>query len=760
MKRAVIIFLLLTSIICQPSLFAEEPDQQKTPKVGLVLSGGGAKGAAHIGVLKYLEEIGMPIDIIVGTSMGAIIGGLYSMGYSADELDSLISVQDWGMVMSNRADREEVTYQMKKHAETFLFALPFTLFNDKGDQKETSEIDKMTERSIASAFPSGFISGQNVFNLINGLSVGYQDSIDFKSLPIPYACISYDLASGSEVVMDKGILPQAIRASMAIPGVFAPVNDNGMVLVDGGVINNYPVDVARAMGADIVIGVIVSAEAESTPENLQSLPDIFNQLISLMGREKHKENLKITDVIISPDITGFSTLSFDQVSIDSLVKNGYTATEGHKEALMKIKETTDKFGKVKQYSGAPFALDIQKDSIRISSIELNGIDRSIGYKMLKKTNILSNKSISGKEIDALITMLYGTKAFSSVSYILKGDGEPYHLVVNCEPAYPHQLSVGFRFGSEESAAILLQLGLNTYTLTGHKLTATGRLSYNSYGKIDYGYAFGGFPQFNLSYMFKKTEMNIFDSGALETNLLYNYNLVETSFSGMNLKKFDLRLGGRLEDFNFKRILSTGEINFNKDSTSRTFLSPFVSATMDTRDKINFPTRGHRANAEFSSYLLGFRTGYKIFSALQFEYTGTIPLGNRVTLMPSVYGRFLFGDVIPIAYVNMIGGSEFGRYMTQQMPFIGITYADTFDKFAAVGRLDLRVRMWKKHYVTAQFNVINDARKLQDVFINMDGFWGAGLKYSFDSVIGPLSINGYWSNKSKKPGVYLNVGYFF
>ncbi len=210
---------------------------QNRPRVGLVLSGGGAKGAAHIGVIRAVEQAGIPIDYIAGTSMGAIVGGLYAMGYTTDELEQLVKMQDWEMLLSDKSPRKQLSPEQRERKGRYILNIPLS----------RSAKPKM----------DGFVRGRNLGNMLARLTVGYHDSISFDILHIPFACVATNLANGDEVVLRSGKLSAAIRASMAIPGVFTPVVMEGKTLVDGGLCNNFPVDVARRMGADIVIGSTV-----------------------------------------------------------------------------------------------------------------------------------------------------------------------------------------------------------------------------------------------------------------------------------------------------------------------------------------------------------------------------------------------------------------------------------------------------------------------------------------------------------------------
>ena len=260
--------------------------EQQRKKVGLVLSGGGAKGMAHIGAIKVIEEVGIPIDYVVGTSMGSIIGGLYAIGYTPEQLDSMVRKQDWTFLLSDRISRTDKNMAKREVDEKYLISVPFS-------------------KDAIQNVSGGLIKGQNISNLFSELTLGYHDSIDFSHLPIPYACVSENIVKGEEYVFHQGVLSTAMRASMAIPGVFTPVRLDSMVLIDGGVVNNYPVNIAREMGADVIIGVDVQSELKPANE-LESATAILGQLVDLMGQDQYLKNVKETNVHIKVNVKGYS----------------------------------------------------------------------------------------------------------------------------------------------------------------------------------------------------------------------------------------------------------------------------------------------------------------------------------------------------------------------------------------------------------------------------------------------------------------------
>jgi NTE family protein len=251
MRILVVLFFALCPILG----FAQEVSR---PKIALVLSGGGAKGFAHIGVLKVLEKEGIPIDIIVGTSMGAVVGGLYAIGYSADEIEYIAKSQNWEHLLSDDISRVQSSQFMKDEQQKYLISFPIN-----------------AQHQIES--PEAALQGYNALNLFCNLAGNVPVNADFKNFPIRFACVGTDIGTGKEVVIEKGFLPTAIYASMTIPGVFSPIEHEGYKMIDGGVVNNFPTDVAKRMGADIVIGVDLRSGL-CKADDIKTAAELLNQI--------------------------------------------------------------------------------------------------------------------------------------------------------------------------------------------------------------------------------------------------------------------------------------------------------------------------------------------------------------------------------------------------------------------------------------------------------------------------------------------------
>lgn len=387
--------LIAAGLLCISVHTTAQPGPRK--KVGVVLSGGGAKGMAHIGALKVIEEAGIPIDYVVGTSMGSIIGGLYSIGYTPEQMDSMVRRQDWSFLLSDKIPRSEQNMAEREASEKYVFSLPF------GKNAKTQAV-------------GGLIKGQNLANLFSELTVGYHDSIDFNKLPIPFACVSENIVNGNEVNFHKGVLATAMRASMAIPGVFTPVRLDSMVLVDGGVVNNYPVNVARAMGADIIIGVDVQNDLKPANE-LNSTGSILGQLINLMGLELYKKNLKETDTYIKVDVEGYSAASFTPSAVDTLIRRGEEAALAQKNSLIKLKQELglDNTYMPKPLPSYPYS---PNRKVYIKEITFDGLDEKDKRWLLKRCDLKEDSEISLRRIEEATAILCSNLEYSSATYNL------------------------------------------------------------------------------------------------------------------------------------------------------------------------------------------------------------------------------------------------------------------------------------------------------------------------------------------------------
>jgi len=752
----------------------------KRPKVGLVLSGGGAKGAAHIGVFKLLEELDIPVDYIVGTSIGSIMGGLYSLGYSSSELDSIMMTVDWDVVMSDSPKRKYMPFEDKKRDEQYLIKLPFKNregFNAAQDEARKTGVVTKNKGAFLNNIPLALVEGQYLHSIFTQLTVGYQDNVDFNKFPIPFACVAVDIKSKEQVVFHSGDIVNAIRASMSIPAVFAPVRIGDSLLVDGGIKNNFPVDVAREMGADIIIGVDLHKYDKARNNDVENLGDMLGSLLVIMNGTKYQEGLDNSNVVISPNTTDFSVLGFDNKSIEALIDTGYCASLQQVEALKQIADEQHKYGAHNRYvkqDGAREAVNLMTDSVRVSDIELSGgQEREMKY-LMKRSRLRLGEYVTADEIDKLVEAFYLTGAYSKVEYSLVGDNRDssFRLKIRFTPEKLHQLGAGARFDSEEMASILLNASFFKYNIFGWKFDINGKLAVNPYAGVNIGYALNNKYQLNIAYNFRFSDLSYYDQGQRKGSVEIQAHRTEAFFQRKG-RSSDLHLGVRDVYARHSSVLYSEEVTQGTAKESEpeepelmrdnTFYA-FVNFEFDNRDKRYFAHKGFHLDIDGSYGIAGKSNleKFKNFADLRLNLAGYIPAGEFVTIIPQLYARAIKGyENDFLIYGNMAGGYERGRYYDTQMPFVGANRVYMLNNIATIARVDVQTQIIKNHYVTAMANLMVDAPSL-DEFLNeySDYHWGVGLRYSYDSFVGPLSLTGHWSNLSKSFQVYFSLGYSF
>lgn len=746
------------------------------PTVALVLSGGGAKGIAHIGVIRYVESLGIPVDLVVGTSMGGLIGGLYALGYTTEQMDSLVRSIDWGWAFSDKLSRDYYSYSDARYREKYMISIPFLYEKDYYKMKLADEyrLDPvhrhdvlhigadneagldLFKKNILGSLPSGYIYGQNVSNLISSLTVGYQDSMAFRDLPVPYACVAADMVSGKSKIWHSGKINDAMRSTMSIPGIFAPVRVDGMVLVDGGIRDNYPTRLARDMGADIIIGVDL-AQHKKTYVDVNNIGDIISQGIDMLGRDSYEMNVNIPDVKIKPYLREFNSLSFSKENVNVIMERGYQAAQEQDSLLRIVAEQTK--GKYYALPKAP-AVGMTQDSLVIADFEMTGVLPREKALLKERLNIKYGQKISKADIDHLVAQLYGTQAYDFVTYELKGKEDPFDLVINCRKGPIHQFGMGVRADTEEIVSVLINLGYNVHKLQGHTFDFTGKIGANPYVGLRWSYDMSGFPTVNASASVRWTDLNMLNFGDNRLSFSLLNARQQVYLSNIKWKHMDIRSGVRNEVMNVRNVKSEqiiGDYDFTQ--LNNDFVSLFAEADTYTFDDGYFPTKGIDAGVSYSWVFAGLPRDFNNFHILRADAKVVIPAGDVFALIPSIDFRFLLGDEVPVAYFNAIGGSLPGRYVDQQMPFIGVNHLSAMKNILTLYRTDFRVTLARNHYLTGILNYARDCDYFSNYTVGL-GYFGAGIEYSFDTIFGPLSANLHWSNMTNKVGFYLSAGYNF
>ena len=739
------------------------------PTVGLVLSGGGAKGAAAIGAMQYLKQFDIPVDMVSGTSVGGLIGGLYALGYSPEDLYELVKNLDWDMALSDKVDKSYVPYSRIRYKEKYLLSVPFYYRKEDYQRyirgEDVSLSDGLSRdfrlgaedrrNNLLGSLPAGFVYGQNVNQIFTSRTVGYSDSLDFADLPIPFVCVATDMVTSKAKIWHSGSINNALRSTMSIPGLFVPVRTEGMILVDGGMRNNYPSNLLKSMGADIIIGIDLSNESPSEDE-IHNLGDILVQAMDLFSNDAREYGLPLLDVSIHPDLTGYNMLSFSKDAMEAMYWMGYKAAAEKTRQLDSIKRAV---GRSHFTLNARPATDIDRENVVIGAIDVVGVPKKEADYIVSRMYLKPGSIVNRRIIEEEVAKIFGKGAYNYVYYELRGEKEPYRLRLICKRGPMHQFGLGVRMDSMDLVSILLNVGLNTNAMSGHSLDLTARVSTNPYAELHYAYNAPVFATFNARAFFRYTNSNRFISG---TDNRYNISFLqgtqELFISNMRWSNMDLKLGLQNQFHSVLYVLSNGDIG-DYPAVLKDYPGAFLSGRVETLDNGYFPTKGVSAGFRGDLFTRAIYAGEPaLFGIASADFTVPVTFG-RFSIIPQGGMRLIFGDEIPIQYANVIGGDLWGKYIDQQIPFVGLTNSAFTRNCLAIARLDARVRLWKNHYVSLMGNVGYDFAGLNEL---MDGEFvgGAGLSYAYNSIFGPLKLQVHWSNLTQRVGAYLSLGYNF
>ena len=764
--------------------------RQYRPTVGLVLAGGGARGLAHLGVIKYIEELGIPVDLVTGTSMGGLVGGLYALGYKHDQLDSLVRDIQWPVMMSDKIPNDFVSYKLRKYRERFIIRIPFH-YDDLDlalRLKQEKVIDRMAEESgfsssdmmqealnkIGIGMPDGFLYGLNVRNMLSSVSVGYQDSLSFADLPIPYSCVATDMYTMTPKYWTEGSITSAMRSTMAIPFYFRAVRGDGEILLDGGMRNNFPVDIAREMGADIIIGSDMSIHRGI--EELNSPLDFVFQTISLLASGTMGPAMEMLDFNVHHELEGYNMLSFDDASVDDIINQGYQNALASKEQFEAVAARVAG----KQVPGVVRhkpAVNLAQKGVFVKEIRFTGILDDERDKILSEREYNRSGIYGRAEVEKLLNKIYGTNAFESVTYHLEGQEEPYTLVFDCRKGQVNDFAAGFHADTDEYVSASLHLGISTRRLSGPRFTADLKLGTNPYFALDGSIKPRvGLPTFGITARAGLLNCMTGYSGEVMDKLFST--AVDTYLEDSRMRYGSIRVGLTAEMDPYENYLSYDEQWKGWDWESH-WLSTFATFKFDTFNDGYFPTKGVRLSLD-GRYVF---KGYSIdldperyhpdgdltteggvvpaYATVLASAQGAFSIGNAFTILPSVYAGW---NSTEVDYINpkhlvTMGGFQMGRYTEHQMPFFGLPTGYTYCfNYTLSGQLDLRFRLARKNFITLRSGIYSS-----DVELNFKHFFKGssrkafGIEFARQTLVGPLKLAAQWSGLAGM-SVFASIGF--
>ncbi|WP_417196946.1 patatin-like phospholipase family protein [Bizionia sp.] len=743
MKYTLIVFCFFIFI----TGFSQNQDSTVDPKVGLVLSGGGAKGLAHIGVLKVIDSLGIRIDYVAGTSMGAIIGSLYAAGYSGKQIDTIFRDVDFDKIINDNLPRAAKTFYERDNSEKYALTLPFDKFKLK--------------------LPSALSRGQNTLSLLSKLTLHVSDVEDFSKLPIPFFCIATNVETGQAVVLDKGSLAQSIVASGAFPSLFQPVIIDDQILIDGGVVNNYPIDELKAKGMDIIIGVDVQDDL-ATREELRSAPDIILQINNYRTINDMKLKSKKTDIYIKPDITDYTVISFSDGS--KIIENGELATKKKIADLNKI---------VNQQVVKPKKATVIKviDSIRVNTINISGNEKYSRAYVIGKLKIKPEKKIEYTTFVEGVNNLAATNNFASVVYQLhptENEGE-YDLDVSVlETQTRTFFKVGLHYDDLYKTGVLLNLTRKRLLLNDDVASLDFVLGDNIRYNFEYYIDKGFYWSIGITSRYNQFKKNVPATSLLSDEDLMGINVnkldVEiddftNQFYAQTLLGNDFALTLGAEHKRFKLTTETILTLSNKEETTfdnSDYLSVYGKLKLDTYDNKYFPNEGFLFDGDFHLYLYSsdFNNSFSEFSIGK-ATMGYAKSFGKFSGNITTQGGFKIGeDTSP--YLDFVLGGYGNNFINNFTSFYGYDYLSIPGNSFVKAALTIDYELFKNHHIIGAANFANVADNIFDSgeWFTTPNYTGYAIGYSMQTFIGPIEAKYTWSPEVKKSIWFFNLGFWF
>ena len=673
----------------------------KNPKIGLSLSGGGAKGFAHIGVLKVLDSLGVKVDYISGTSMGAIVGGLYASGYTGKEIEKVVMETDFYTIIANEKNRKETTF-FDKSVDKYILNIP-------------------VKDGKFNVLPKAISTGQKNIYLLKELFKNVSAINDFSKLPIPFMCIATNLESGKIEIFEQGDLVSSIMASSAFPSLMDPVKINDSLYIDGAMTINYPSKPLKDKGIDIVIGVDLS-QGLANRDNLQSAIDILNQVIDFGIQKETKNQYQYTDVNIHPDLTGMTATSYDAKR--AILDSGYVEAKKYVETLSLLPKRKDELLRVPLNS-------IYSNVYKIDSL------------ILENSNIFGKNYVQGKMnlrvpslqtyggINQMIDRLYSTNNYRLINYDIVQKNDQNYLKLNV---------------TEDDTRFFLKFGLHYDEVfkTGLLLNATAKRLLFRNSTVSLDVVVGDKPRYYLNYFIDNGYIpgfGVYASGMsldlrdIGSNVYENWNWFRNEAFIQSVWRDKYAIGGGISHDYYEGKF-TWESSY---SNTHNFINPYAFIKTDTQDNTSFPTKGLFLYAEGKVLDLlnkeqeGRTFQLKISSQINF------PLNSWLTYRLGLFGGVTVGDEISSFYQYRIGGL-FEQNVGNFVKFQGYEFGQLHSKNLLTASNTFQFNFSKNYYVDAHLslgNLFNDI-KVDDILHISES--SAGITAGYKSPFGQIKLN--------------------
>lgn len=737
MKKIAALVLLL--ILVSQNTFSQETIKSR-PKIGLVLSGGGAKGFAHIGVIKVLEKAGVKIDYIGGTSVGSVIGALYASGYNAAQLDSIFRDTDFNNLITDYIPRSSKNFYEKRNDELYAFSLPVNNFKV--------------------GIPLSLSKGMFNYNLLNRLTKHVREIHDFNKLPIPFLCIATDIETGQQVVLDKGYLAKALLASSAFPSIFAPVELDGKLLVDGGVSNNFPIDEIRKLGADIIIGVDVQDEIKDR-NSLNDATKILVQINNLQMIEKMKANKAATDIYLKPEVNQYGIISFD--AIGDIINRGESAANEQIDKIKKLSNTSEKYKKESLKAG--------NDSLQIKNININFLPNYTRSYVLGKLGFKPNSKIVYNDLRIGTDNLSATQNFKSISYTIDKNDNQVDLNFNLiESPQTTVLKFGVHYDGLFKSALLVNL-------TQKKLISKNDVAFIDVGLGDnFRYNFEYYIDNGFHWSFGVKSKYSGFSKNVPTSFISNFSTSQFVLNTLNIEYLDFTNQAYIQTVSFQKfLLGIGLENKNVKITSETisntnpiiekinYWSFFESLKYDSFDNKYFPKKGWAFSTNVNTYLSdsNFKNQFELFSIAKSDFSIVKSFFKKTTIEFQVDAGLKFGKGSGSIFDFSLGGFGFNP-INNIKSFYGYDFLSITGNSYFKTAFTIDYEFYKKNHLnfSGNFAQVNNELFETSDWVSKPKYSGYAFGYGLETVVGPAEIKYTWSPELNKGYTLLSIGFSF
>lgn len=712
------------------------------PKIGLALSGGSAHGFAHVGVIKYLEEHGIEVDYVTGTSMGSVIGGLYAMGFSADEIADIAGGLDWDMLMSNRVPLNEVAPIEKAFHERIPVSALW--------------------KNSSFRLPRGFIRGQKLDLVISRVYAPAYAVDNFDEFRLPFRCVAVDIEDGSIDVLEDGFVGNSIRASMAIPTVFPPKELNGRLYVDGGLRRNFPVTEAIDMGADFVIGVYVGSQKAKRDE-LYSMFDIMKQSASMGNLLDSELQVEKTDLLILPDVKEHGT--FDFGNYEHCIEEGYKAAAAHAPIIKQLAK------RLAQYSEPERPQKLEyPTTLRFSKIKVNNAAPVFEKMILNRIKFQENYSTTVDQVEEGLSLVYGTKNFSHTSYsYFQTDSDELGLEVNVTEMDPFTLGFNINRFKLYNTALILSGEARNVIGKPSSFRIDARVSDYPGLQANYFLRLPRWPSyiFKSSAKLEKSQLPFFNGKTRDRTYSYQQGYFKTEVISEWKNKYMIGLGLAIIQDEIKPE-AFAEVDVESYRSERVALS--ASLSYNTLDRKPYPTVGLEFNfslshifsnefnvAERNDSLVFLNTeGEESYQKIDFDLSYYRTINHRLTGEFQLASRLNFGTAFLDNY--RVGGPIQTKNMTYG--FMGLNDSELLIGSHLSGRIGLRFQLKGELYMTPAIQYIYGENALAATYgtENLHSIVAGGLSLGYNSPIGPVSVDFGFSDHREEVVINLGLGY--